>query len=283
MKKKIKILLKFLRRLTVLDWLVILVILAGLVFLAIFIFKEEKWVKVEVKIARPEWWWESNPPPYWLADQIKKGDEQYDSLGRKVVEVLDVETYEWSGGRKMTYLTLNLKVEVDRRKRRLKFNHRPLEIGKEIDLELGGIGTQGLVAYIEGMPDARVWENKIVEVRLIERQYFEVFPETLGVMPWKAEAIKVGDQMKDTWGRVVAEILGKEVEPAEKIVVVSDGRILLRRDPIKKDVTLVVKLKTFRQEGVNYFLYDLKVKVGSSILLALPEIDIWPEVIKIIE
>lgn len=281
MKKKLQVLLKFLRRLTVFDWLAISVVFLGLIFLGQFIFKKEKWVKIEVKVSRPELWGETLPPPYWLADRIKKGDEQYDSLGRKVAEVLDVRTYEWTRGKKIVYLSLNLRVEVDKRKRTLKFNQRPLEIGEEIDLELGEVGVQGLVTFVEGVPDTRVWEEKIVEVRIIE--WFEVFPETLGTLPWRAEAIKVGDQVKDVQGGVAAEVLDKRVRPAEKIVKTADGRVFVRQDPIKKDVSLVLKLKTVKQAGVNYFLDEFKVKVGSTILLSLPEIDIWPEITRIIK
>lgn len=279
MREKIKILLNFLRRLTVFDWLVVFVVLFGLVFLALFVFKEEKWVEVEVKISRPEWWWETKSPPSWLVDRIEKGDEQYDNLGRKVAEVLEIKS--WGSETKRTYLILNLKAEVDRRKKKLKFNHRPLEVGKPIELELGGVGAEGVVTFIEGMPDARVWEEKIVEARLID--YADVFPETLGVMPWKVEAIKIGDKMYDTQGGVVAEVLNKKVSPAEKIVKTSDGRVFVRQDPIKKDVALTLKLKTFKEKGINYFLDDTAVKVDNLVPLFLSNIDIYPVITKIVE
>lgn len=272
---------QFLKRLTIFDYLTILVVITSLIFLDFFIFKKEKWIKVEVRVTRPEWWWKSKNPPYWLVDQIKKGSAQYDTLGRKVAEVLEVRNYELGGNRKVVYLTLDVKVEVDKRKKKLKFEHRPLEIGKPVELEFGTIGFQGLVTFIEGIPDLRNWEDKIVEARVLAVS--NIFPETLGVLPWKAEAIKVGDQMKDSQGRVIAKILAKKVLPAEKIVTTSDGRVLMRQDPVKKDVILKVKLKTFKQENINYYLDDIKVKVGSAIFLALPEIDILPEITKILE
>lgn len=272
---------KFLKKLTIFDWLVILVVFAGLIFLSSFILKKEKWVKVEVKVSPGEWWWEIKSPPYWLADRIKKGDRQYDGLGRTVAEVLETRIYEAEGERKRIYLTLNLKVEINKRKKKFVFNHRPLEIGKDINLELGATGFKGLVTYIEGVPDLRIWEEKVVKARWMILS--DVFPETMGVMPWKAEAIKVGDQMRDTQRRVAAEVLNKEVRPAEKIVVTSDGRVFVRQDPIKKDVFLTLKLKTFKQNGINYFLDDIKVKVDQSIPLYLPNIDLWPTITEIVE
>ena len=279
MREKIKIFLRFLRRLTVFDWLIAFVVLAGLIFLSLFVFKQEKWLRVEVKITQPEWWWESNPPPYWLAEGIRKGDKQYDSLGKVTAEVLDVKS--WGTERKITYLTLTLRTEVDNRQRKLKFEHRPLEVGRQISLDLENIGFEGVVTFVEGTPDDRVWEDKVVEVRLLN--YSDVFPETLGVMPWVVEAVNIGDEMRDTQDTIVAEVLDKQVKPAEKIVQTSDGRVLVKDDPIKKDLFLTLRLKTFKQSGVNYFLGDISVKTGSDIFLSLPGIDIWPTITKIIE
>jgi len=143
------------------------------------------------------------------------------------------------------------------------------------------VGVDGLISFIEGVEDKRVWEEKIVEARVTLLS--GIFPETLGIFPWRAEAIKIGDEMKDTQGRVVAEVLEKRVSPAEKIVTTADGRVFTRQDPIKKDVILVVKIKTVKEEGVNYFLDVFKVKVGQAIFLSFPEIDIYPEITKIIK
>lgn len=270
-----------LKRLTIFDWFVILVVLFGLVFLILFILKEERWVKVEVKISPKEWWRDSKGPPYWLGNLIREGDKQYDLLGRKTAEILEVKNYEWKMDRNFIYLTLNLKAEVDKRRKKLKFDHQPLEVGGQIDLQLGNIGMPGLVTYIEGMLDTRIWEEKIVETRVLD--YIDIFPETLGVQPWKAEAINVGDQMKNTHGQVVAEILDKKIKPAEKITTTADGRIILGQDPIKKDVALVIKIKTFKQEGVDYFLDDIKIKIGESLFLSLPKVDIYPTITEILQ
>ncbi len=89
--------------------------------------------------------------------------------------------------------------------------------------------------------------------------------------------------MKDTRGRAIAEVIDKKVKAADKVVVSSDGRVFVRSDPLKKDVILTLKLQTVKHEGVNYFLDDIKIKVGHFIYLALPEIDIWPEITRIIE
>ncbi len=271
----------FLKKLTVFDWLVVLVVLAGIIFLSTFIFKKENWVKVEVMVSQPEWWWEGELPPYWLADKIKEGDAQYNGLGEKVAEVIKIRVYEFEENRKKTYLVLNLRAEFNEREKKFVFNHQPLVIGKGIDLELGQSGFTGLITWIEGIEDNRIWEDKIVEARVTS--WSDVFPETLGVMPWVAEAISVGDKMKDSQGGVIAEVLEKKVRPAEKIVTTQDGKILVGNDPVKKDVFLTLKIKTHKQNGINYFLEDEKVKINSAISLQLNKIDVLPVITKILE
>lgn len=277
MKEKIR---KILRRLTLFDWLAVLVVLAGAVFLSLFIFKEEKWTKVEVKINRAEWWMgEGKDPPYWLSDNFSKGEKGYDSLGRKIAEVLDVRSYEWGGNTRTIYLTLNLKTEVDKRKKILKFDHLPLQVGGPIELSLGKVGTKGLISYIEGVPDTRVKGERIVEARLIE--WSPKFQDTWGIMPWRADAVKIGDKVVDKNGNVLAEILDKKEKQADRVVPSANGSLRLQSDPLNKDVFLTIKLKTIDQDGVDYFLDDYKVKVGQVIMLTLPEVDIWPEITKI--
>jgi len=277
----IKFLKKISRRLSVFDYLSIALIGGVIIALGLFFLRKVEVVEIEVKIAPDSVFWRGAMAPFWLANSINVGDGEFDGFGRKMVEVLDVRTFEGGGDAKYIYLKLNVKAVYDKKKRQFSFGGKPLGVGSPIKLRLSGGVMDGLVTYVKGVPDTRIWEDKIVEVRV--NQWTDVFPETLGTMPWRVEAIKIGDQMKDGQGRVVAEILDKEVKPAEKIVVTNDGRVLLRQDPIKKDLILRIKLKTFKQKGINYFLDDQKVKVSYSISLCLPEIDIWPEITRIIE
>lgn len=260
-------------RLSVFAWLAIMVIGLGLLFIFFFVSQKERWVTAEIRII-PE-------SPYWLADTLRKGDLQYNNLGRKIAEVVDIQNYQWFEEKKMVYLTVSLKAGYNSRTKKLTFNYRPLEIGKPIELEVGNVGFMGVITDLDNEKDHWEWQERIVEVRV--SLWSGIFPETLGLPSWRAEAIKVGDKMVDSQGRILAEVLEKNEKPAEKIVVTDDGRVLLREDPLKKDVVLRAKLRTIQREGVSYFLDDIKIKVGSNILLALPEIDILPEITKIIK
>lgn len=238
---------------------------------------KEQWVKAEAKISSPSWWQAYfTPPPYWLGESIKVGDKEFDSQGKVVAEVLGIKVYEVTNlqlqesTRKDFYLTLNLRVSKERKTSKLKFKNQPLEIGGPIELHLVNTYVLGLVTLIEGMPD----EGKMKEV-VIEGVWLNSYP-------WNAEAIPIGGKMEDGMGNVVAEVLDKKIELAERTVETDWGGLVVSRDPLRRDIYLKVKLKV-RKRGDNlYFLYDKKVKVGENLFIQLSGVDIkWLAIRKI--
>jgi len=281
--KKIRTLMK---NLTVFDYLSIIATSLVILMIGLFFLRRKEWVNIEVKILPGQIFWEGAKSPYWLVDQIEKGDKELDSFGKVVAEVVDVTVYERWGDRRDARIELNLKAVKNKRKDEWIWKGKELDVGAPIKLRLSNNLIEGVVSEVEGLVDSREWREEIVEAKMIfllNRSKGEVFPETLGVMPWMAEAVKIGDQMIDTRGRVVAEILDKKIDLADKIVTTATGKVYLTKDPVKKDVVLKIKLKVFNQGNTSYFLDDIKVKVGSKLYLALPEVDIEPEIIKIVE
>jgi len=280
MKKSWVRLGRLIKRLTFFDWTAVAVFLVAVLAILFLLGKREKWVQIEVRVI-PRPGWEENLPSYWAVGALKKEDAEYDSLGRKIAEVLEVENFEEQGKGRVTYLQVLVRAGYDSRTRKITYNHSPLEIGGAIDLHLGMTKISGLVTFIEGITDERFWEEKVVETRVIHER--DIFPGTQGLDPWVADAIKVGDQMRDNQGMVIAEVISRRIEPARVIFTTNSGKVLINEDPIKKDIFLNLRLRTLKQDGVNYFFNDYKVKVGSSIPLFLPQVDIWPVITKIID
>lgn len=259
-------------------------LLAGSLILLVLIFimlqtrSKKEWFKVEVKISSPFWWQQfAIAPPFWLGESIKPGDQEFDPQGKKIAEVIDVKTYEepsegGSAARKDIFLTLNLLASRDRRTNLLKFKSKPLGVGSPIELQLNNTITTGLIVYIEGIPDERK-EQEII----IEGVWMNTFP-------WNAEAIPVDGKMEDGSGRIIAQILDKRIELAEKTVETDDGRLVSSRDPLKRDVYLTIKLKVKRKGDNLYFREDQKVKIGENLFIQLPGIDAkWISVMKIFD
>ncbi len=277
-------------RLTLFDWISIFLVAGVLVVLGIYFLRSWEWVEAEVKISPPDLFRTERDVPFWLANNLQKGDKEVDSFGRKVAEITDIRAVDMPNqsvtnpitqNNKNVYIKVKLRVVKDRQKGTYQFKSKQLAVGSPIELNFPRVLLTGVVTFVSGVPDNRIWEDKIVETRLVI--FSNVFPETLGVQPWIAEAIEVGDKMKDSQGRTVAEVLDKRVTPAEKIVTTADGRVFVGQDPTKKDVFLTLKLKTYKQEEVNYFLDNLKVKVDEDIILSLPQIELAPKITRIIK
>lgn len=268
---------KLIRKIGIFEFLIGFLVLLALVFVMIQTRSKEQWVKAEVKISSPSWWQAYYAsPPFWLGESIKVGDKEFDPQGKTVTEVLAVQAYELSTlqqqepARKDFYLTLNLRVDKDRRVGKLKFKNQPLEIGSPIELHFMNTYVPGIVTFIEGVSDRKDVREVIVE------------GVWLNNYPWNAEAIPIGGKMEDGMGNVVAEILGKEIRLAERTVETDWGGLVVSYDPLKRDIYLKVKLKVRESEGNLYFLYDKKVKIGENLFIQLPGIDIkWLAIKKI--
>lgn len=271
---------KLIKKLTFFDWMAIAIFLVVILAVLLLLGKKEKWVQIEVRVI-PHPGWEESFPSYWAVGAVKKEDAEYDSLGRRIAKVLTVKNFEGTGKERVIYLQILVRAGYDNRTKKITYNYDPLEIGGAIDLHLGMTRISGLVTYIEGVTDERFWEDKVVETRLIRER--DIFPGTQGIDVWLADAIKVGDQMKDSQGTIIAEVVSRRIEPAQAIFTTDSGRVLINEDPTKKDVYLNLRLRTLKQDGVNYYFNDYKVKVGSLIPLFLPQVDLWPVITKIVD
>lgn len=282
MKKNIfkKIFNKLTLRFSTFDLLTLLIGFLFIGFIGLFFLRKMEWKVVYIKVSPEDFFWSEKNPPYWLVNSVQVGDAERDGLGREVVKVLDVRSYEKKEQSKSLFLKTKLYVVFNKRKNQYFFRSRPIGVGSPIQLQLSSVYLRGVVIDIEGLKQPREWQERIVEANVLK--YSESFPETTGIQPWETEAIKIGAKMKDSQNRVVAEVIDKQVMPAKKIVVTDNGRVLLAHDPIKKDLKLVVRLKTHKENNVDYFIDEYKIKVNSSFPLFLPNIDIWPTVTKII-
>lgn len=256
----------------------VVLIVVGAVITILILTRKETWLNVEVKMARPEWWVDVRTP-YWLGDTIAVGDRQLDSLGKTMAEVIGVDGFNFSDNQRIVYVRLKLRVGVNKRSQKYSFDHRPLAIGEPVELSFFGKAATGYVRAIEGVIDRRSYQQLTIGARLINIS--PVFPETLGVFPWRAEAVHVGDKMTALDGKVLAEVLEAKSAPADKTVITSSGNIFIGKDPLLKDVYMKLRLLVTDYNGDKYFLDDFKVKVGNNIFVALPDIDIYPEVVNL--
>ena len=86
---------------------------------------------------------------------------------------------------------------------------------------------------------------------------------------WVAEAITVGDTEADSQGRIIAKINNKSVSPARMITVSETGEVLLKENPIRKDITLTFNIIA-RKIGETYVFHNGPLKIGSIFIFESP-------------
>ncbi len=276
--RRAKVLLK---NITVLDLVVGVSIVAVILFFLIYFPKKSAWTTIEIKLRSPYTSFSPNEqlagaPYFWQTATIKPGDAQLDSSGQQIAVVESV--HGWGDITTETWVTIKIRTNTDKSSV-LQFNYQNVFIGSTIKLQISNYTLEGIVTRIGGV-DNRPKEEKVIKARLIDPNNKNY--ETFGVSPWVAAAPHAGDKMVAPDGDTIAEIQSVDVQDADRTVVTSDGRVLVQKDPLRKDVYLTVKLATAKTDHINYFLDDYPVKIDAEIPLYFPTYKIIPRITDIL-
>jgi len=122
-------------------------------------YSKPTYIYVKVKIGQGYWWASTNNPSTWLIDSIKKGNKQYDTIGKKVAEILSSQYYPiFSVGvntqfydQYRTYLTLKLKVSGNN-KFGYSFQRSAIAVGSPIDFDFPSAQFSGTVIQLSNKP-----------------------------------------------------------------------------------------------------------------------------------
>ena len=224
------------------------------------ILQKEEWLTVEVKGQAGDWWWQSPAPPAWMSSQVKVGDQELDGRGQSIAKITSLEQYAAIPGQKEIVFKVKLKVSYNKISKKYQFKYQTLKVGTPLTLELSQVRINGIVTRI--FTQEPEIQEKIILVKLYGRH------------PWFAEAIDKNLEITDGQ-KVIAQVLEKTVELAEKTVVTDQGRVLARRDPLKRDITLKLKIQ-LRKEAEEYFFAEGQlVKIGEKIHLKTERINLY--------
>lgn len=224
--------------------------------------QEDQYVSVEM-IASGGNWWETLPQaPHWLIDPVSPGAVEYAIGGKKLAEVLETKKYQ-EDTNKILWAKVRLLVTPDKARRGFRFQQMPVEIGSSLTIEPNSIKLTGSVIAIEGVGRAGEYKNLKVTVKLHDR------------FPWYADAIKIGDQAVDDQGQITAGVLSKKIDLAETTAYTSDGRVLARRNPLKRDLTLELEIQAVDRNGSLYYNQIQPVKIGNQLWIQTKRINLW--------
>lgn len=223
---------------------------------------ENKYITVEI-IASGDNWWQTQPKvPYWLADAVIPGAVEYSAGGKKLAEVLEVTRYDEDYS-KVLWAKIRLLVTEDKSNNGWKFQQIPLVIGSTLNISPNSVKLTGNVIAIEDIVRSGEYKNLLVTVKLYDR------------FPWYADAIPVGLQETNDQGNLIVKVLEKKVDLAETSSYTSDGRVLARLNPLKRDITLDLEIQAIERKGLLYYNQIQTVKTGSRLWIQTQRLNLF--------
>lgn len=122
-------------------------------------FAKPNHIYVKVKLGQGYWWAATNNPSAWFINSIKKGEKQYDTVGKEVAEILSLRYYpRFSTGVNAqfndqydTYLTLKLKVSGNN-KFGYSFQRSKIAVGSPIDFDFPSAQFSGTIIQLSLKP-----------------------------------------------------------------------------------------------------------------------------------
>ena len=254
--------------------LILLVISVGIGFFYIFL-RKPTYLSVEIKVGSEAVYYEGGTTKAWLSQFIHEGMTEKDGLGKTIADVVKIRSYDTANTKAM-YATTRILAVYNRNSNQYTFRGKPLLVGSTIRLYLDRVLVDGLITYIEGVPDPRIKKRLVVEAQLINET--NVFPEVSGVKQHIADAITEGQEVKDSQNNTIIKVIKKREEDAKKIVTTSDGRTFVQTYPLRKDVYLTLEVQALLIGDRYYVLDDIPLIIGWGIpintktFVASPEI-----------
>lgn len=271
---------KKLSKLTLFDKVLILAVLAAISVFAFIFFRKSAYVTAVIKVGEEtvqfQPWNERAGTKAWFSQKFYKGMKETDGLGRTKAEVLDVRSFSTERGLKDVYVTVRLGTVYNRASNQHTFRGKPVLIGSIIKLNLDDLVVEGLVTHIMGANDEREKKTLVIKAQLREEN--STFLETSGLPEFLASVLEIGQEIKDDQGNVIVKVLEKKVEDARRTVVTSDGRVLLRRNPLRKDIYYTLEVNALKIHDRYYLFDDVPLLVGERIPLNTSTVSITPTI-----
>ncbi len=222
--------------------------------------------------------------PFPMTTQYVPGLEGKDAFGRVDAKILSVESYPHSrmlqyGTAQTVFVTVRI-ASSGGSPDAVKYRGTAVQIGDPIRIDVGPVAIEGFVTDINGKY-ARATPKTVRVKALLKNEdplEYSSYRASTGVDPYIADAIRIGDTMTDTGGRVLARIIEKQVVPARTISNDLNGNLFERPNPRKVDVTLTVEISVYDYGTGMFFLGSEPVKVNARLPLYLPLVTIEPRI-----
>lgn len=234
-------------------------ILITFAFLVIFLIKffgiKEEWRTIKVQIIKKNWSENYDMygyrTPFWLSDKIKKGQIEKGKNGKTIAELIDFESYERGSEESELFLTVKIKVNINKRTNVILFKDMEVNLGSQIELNLDNNLIIGQV--IDNNIPSNGYPSK----------FFIVTTRWKNIEPNLFNKITLHDKFVNRANSgTAAEILEVALEnPSSNIIL--NGSWLAYNSKMK-DVVIKFKVKAFYRDNRWYFANNQNLKIGSS-------------------
>lgn len=222
---------KIIKKLKILDYLILTILFLIIIGAFIFFRTEKKWVPVLVL---------GQDMPLFQANSFHVGDIEKNASGKKIAEITKIESYDTAGQsivQKDVFLETKILVNVNPKSGDYEYKNKPVKIGGTIDLRFNSVQLQ--FAKVIDIDDIDRYKN-----RQIKTITFKVYNQ----WDWFADSIHIGDKYKTNTEETIIEIISKETRPSEILVDEVDkssGQVAKAVNPHKLDIILKTKINAY--------------------------------------
>lgn len=274
--KKIIVMSRIIQKIQVvrskLNYFDLLFILLLFIVFSFFIYnrlqRKTTWINVRIAVENSDWWYKGLPPNYWYAKDLDVGDSVIDSFGNKAVEIVGINNYDSGGPYRDIYVDLKIRTDYDKKKDQHLYEFKPLVVGSSLLFNFPKSQLRGVVIGVDEQN-----EEYFYKTIKVEKKY---------VLPSLVEQIQVGDIASDAQDNEVAEVLGVN-SGISSYYEFSDqrGKKIKVYDPNFRDIEVTLRIKSFNEFGIDYYINKAALKIGNSIWFQFPKYAL--EDVKIIE
>lgn len=272
-----------LRRLTLVDYITLGLI--ALIVLSIFLFlrRGNTVIPITVKVTNPDVLSQYARPNNEYVLSFVPGDVELNELGQVTSTLQEVKTIYSSVDFPAMYLTLNVKVIYSPLKKQYSLKGKPIVYGQGYSFTFSNVKFDGIVVDFPGFRTSEVLEEDTVIIKARLKEDSRMYSDVYGVLPFVAESVKEGDEVKDQYGNTLAKVLEVAISPAKRTVVSSEGNARLIEDPLLKDVIYKLEIKA-RRTSIGVFYNDyIVLQIGETIPLTFKNISVYPTVTEILD
>lgn len=216
------------------------------------------YVYAKVKVSQGLWWANTQRPGIWYLNFLKKRVAEKNLLGDKIAEIIAVRSYPYGGADQYDiYLTLKLKVDINKRTGTYNFKRSTLAVGSPIELQFPRVEVTGTVIELYNKKPVRRGLEKTI---YITKKY---------AFPWEYEQIKIGEKYFNG-EELVFEVLDKALIDSNQVVDTEFtyplGQNLVNLDRLENRQYILVKARVNveKKSGELVFAEEKIIRPGKS-------------------